>query len=100
MATRSREMGIRMSLGADPSSVVWMLTKGGMRLVAVGGVIGLGLSFLAAQLLGRLLYGIESADPMTFGVVPAVMAVVGLLAAWIPARRASAISPVRALRAD
>ena len=100
VSTRSREMGIRMSLGADPSSVVWMLTKGGMRLVAIGGVIGLGLSFLAAQLLGRLLYGIESADPMTFGLVPAVMAVVALLAAWIPARRASAISPVRALRSD
>ncbi|MFV2007756.1 MAG: ABC transporter permease, partial [Longimicrobiales bacterium] len=100
VSTRSREMGIRMSLGADPSNVVWMLTKGGMRLVAVGGLIGLGLSFLAAQLLGRLLYGIESADPMTFGLVPAVMAVVALLAAWIPARRASAISPVRALRAD
>ncbi|GMR12207.1 MAG: ABC transporter permease [Gemmatimonadota bacterium] len=100
VSTRSREMGIRMSLGADPSKVVWMLTKGGLRLVAVGGVIGLGLSFLAAQLLGRLLYGIESADPVTFGLVPAVMAVVALLAAWIPARRASAISPVRALRAD
>ena len=100
VSTRGREMGIRMSLGADPSSVVWMLTKDGMRLAAVGGVIGLGLSFLTAQLLGRLLYGIESADPMTFGLVPAVMAVVALLAAWIPARRASAISPVRALRAD
>ena len=100
VSTRSREMGIRMSLGADPSSVVWMLTKGGMRLAAVGGVIGLGLSFLAAQLLGRLLYGIESADPLTFGLVPAAMSVVALLAAWIPARRASTISPVRALRAD
>ncbi len=100
VAARSREVGIRMSLGANPRSVARLLLGDGMRLVAVGGVIGLVLSFLAAQLLGRLLYGITATDPITFGLVPVVLMSVALLAAWIPARRASAVNPVNALRAE
>lgn len=100
VATRSREVGIRMSLGADPRSVVRLLMSGGMKLVAVGGIIGLVLSVLSAQLLGGLLYGIKASDPIVFGLVPVVLGAVALLAAWIPARRASSINPVRALRAE
>lgn len=100
VATRSREVGIRMALGADPRSVVRLLMSGGMKLVAIGGIIGLILSALSAQLLGGLLYGIKASDPIVFGVVPVVLGAVALLAAWIPARRASSVNPVRALKAE
>ena len=100
VATRSREVGIRMSLGADPRSVVRLLMRGGMKLVAVGGVIGLVLSALSAQLLGGLLYGVKASDPIAFGLVPVVLGAVALLAAWIPARRASSVNPVQALKAE
>ncbi len=100
VSTRSREVGIRMALGANPASVVKMLLGGGMRLVGVGAGIGLVLAGLSGQLLGRLLYGINALDPIAFAAVPALLGSVALLAAWIPARRASAVNPVRALRAE
>jgi putative ABC transport system permease protein len=100
VSTRSREVGIRMALGADPREVVGMLTGGGLRLVAVGTAIGLVIAFGLAQLLGTLLYGIPRSDPVSFLAVPAGLAAVAFLAAWIPARRASRINPVRALKAD
>lgn len=100
VARRSREVGIRMSLGAEPRSVVWMMTSGGMRLVAIGGVVGLALSAALAQLLSRLLYGVPALDPVTFVGVPAVLGTVALVASWIPARRASRVNPVRMLRSD
>jgi predicted permease len=100
VSTRSREVGIRMALGADPREVVSMLTRGGLRLVAVGTVLGLLAAFALAQLLGGLLYGVPSSDPVSFLAVPALLAAVAFLAAWIPARRASSINPVRALKAD
>ncbi len=89
-----------MSLGADSQSVVRMLVGGGMKLVVIGSVVGLVLSVLSAQLLRGLLYGIGSTDPITFVAVPVVLGGVALLAAWIPARRASSIDPVRALKAE
>lgn len=100
VSRRAREVGIRMSLGADASEVVRMLTKEGMQLVALGGVIGLLVAAALSQLLSRLLYGVPALDPVTFFAVPTVLAVVALLASWIPARRATRIDPVGALRAD
>ncbi len=100
VSTRSREVGIRMALGAEPKNVVSMLTRGGLKLVAVGTVLGLFVAFVLAQLLGSLLYGVPTSDPVSFLAVPALMATVAFLAAWIPARRASLISPVRALKGD
>jgi len=100
VSTRSREVGIRMALGADPKGVVSMLTRGGLRLVAVGTVIGLVAAFAVARLLGSLLYGVPTSDPVSFLAVPALLAGVAVLAAWIPARRASLVNPVSALKAD
>jgi predicted permease len=100
VSTRSREVGIRMALGADPGSVVSMLTRGGLKLVLVGAVVGLALAFVSARLLGSLLYGVDANDPVAFGAVPALLGGVAFLAAWIPARRASVVNPVRALKAD
>ncbi len=99
VSTRSREVGIRMALGADPASVVRMLMSGGLRLAAIGAVIGFVLSLAAGRLLGGLLYGVAATDPIALGVVPLVLGVVAVLAVWLPARRASGVKPVKALRA-
>ncbi len=100
VARRAREVGIRLSLGADPRSVIRMLTGGGMRLVLVGSVLGLLFAAAAAQLLSRLLYGVPPLDVPTFVGVPLVLGLVALLASWIPARRVTRIDPVGALRAE
>ncbi len=100
VSRRAREVGIRLSLGAKTSSVVWMLTSGGMKLVASGLLVGLVVAAGLSQLLSRLLYGVPALDPLTFLGVPVVLGVVALAASWIPARRVTRISPVGALRAE
>ena len=100
VSKRLHEVGIRLSLGAESGSVVWMLTSGGLRLVLLGGVVGLLLAAGLSQLLSRLLYGVPPLDPLTFVAVPVVLGSVAALAASIPARRASRIEPVSALRSD
>ena len=100
VSRRTREMGIRLSLGADAGEVVKMVLKGALALVTVGGVIGLILTFGLAQALSRFLFGTSPHDPVTFIGVPLILGAVAILAAWIPARRASRIDPVRALRSE
>jgi putative ABC transport system permease protein len=89
-----------MSLGAEPGRVVRQLLWEGMSLVAVGSGVGLALALAGAQLLRGLLFGIQPLDPLTFLAVPSVLLAVTLLAAYVPARRASTVDPVRALRAE
>jgi ABC-type antimicrobial peptide transport system permease subunit len=89
-------VGIRLAHGADYGAVVRMLTGSGVRLVVSGPLLGLVLSVL----LSRLLFGADAFDPLTFVAVPLVMVVTGLLAAWVPARRASRVNPVSALRSE
>ncbi len=100
VSRRTREVGIRLSLGARTSSVVWMLTGGGMKLVGSGLLVGLIAAAALSQLLSRLLYGVPALDPLTFVGVPVVLGVVALAASWIPARRVTRISPVGALRSE
>ena len=100
VSQRTREVGIRMSLGATPGGIVRLLMQSGLRLVAVGGVIGLTLALAVSRLLGRLLFGLASADLFTFVTVPAVLVGAAILAAYVPARRASQVDPVTALRAE
>ena len=100
VSRRSREMGIRLSLGADAGSVVAMVLKGAMALVAVGAVLGWALSLGLAQTVRVFLYGITALDPATFIGVPLVLGGVAFVAALIPARRASRINPVTALKSD
>ena len=100
VSRRAREMGIRMSLGAEPTSVVRLMVKGGMRLVVFGGVFGLLAALATSRVLSGFLYGVSTFDPVTLTVVPTTLLGVAFLAAYIPARRASRVDPVRSLKAE
>lgn len=100
VSKRTRELGIRMALGASAGDVVRMAVGGGMRLVVVGGVVGVVLAAAVTWSISGFLYGIGSADLATFGAIPVILAGVALVAAFIPAQRASTVDPVQALRTD
>jgi predicted permease len=100
VSRRTREMGIRQSLGADAGKVVWMVLRGAMGLVFVGVAIGLVLSLGLAQTIRGFLYGVGALDPITFLGVPVLLVVVALLAALVPARRASRVNPIQALKSE
>jgi ABC-type antimicrobial peptide transport system permease subunit len=95
---RSREFGIRMALGARRGDVLRLVLRQGLSLVAVGTGIGLAVALPLAQVVASELYGVSPADPVTFTGVPLLLAVVGLLACYFPARRATRVDPITALR--
>jgi putative ABC transport system permease protein len=95
---RTQELGIRMALGADRSNVLRLIMAQGMKLAVSGVVLGLALAWGLTRLIASLLFGVTAADPMTFGVVAAILAAVALAAAYVPARRATTIDPLIALR--
>src|SRR5216684_3438294 len=97
---RVNEIGIRMALGAKPGDVLAMILGQGMTLVTVGLVIGLASALALTGMMKSLLFQIEPTDPITFAVVSAVLAVVALMACYVPARRALRIDPLRALRSE
>jgi ABC-type antimicrobial peptide transport system permease subunit len=97
---RTREIGIRMALGARPAQVQARVLASGMALVGAGTAIGLAGALLAAGLLDTLLFGVDARDPVLYVAVLAGVAVVGLLANWIPARRAASVDPMRALHSE
>jgi len=98
VSQRTREVGIRMALGANRGDVMRMITRQGMRLAAVGVAIGFLLALALAQVLSSLLIGITGYDVTTFIVVPVLLAGVALLACYLPARRATKVDPLVALR--
>ncbi|MEM7415612.1 MAG: ABC transporter permease [Gemmatimonadota bacterium] len=98
VAQRSREIGVRMALGAEAERVQRMVVTRGMRVVALGVGIGLVVAWLSAETLSALLFEVQSADATTFAVVSAALVAVGMLASYVPARRASLIDPVETLR--
>jgi predicted permease len=100
VSRRTREMGIRISLGADTVKVVNMVMGGGMKLVLVGGIIGMALSASVTWLLSGYLYGIGALDLVTFFGIPLLLGGVALGAAYVPARRASRVNPVESLRSE
>ena len=95
---RTQEIGIRLALGAQTSQVRRMVIVQGMTLALVGLAIGLGAAFGIARLITTLLFGVSARDPLVFTAVPALLAAVALLAVWLPARRASSVDPLIALR--
>lgn len=100
VARRKREIGIRVALGADRSRVLKLVLSDGMKLAAVGTVVGLLGAAAAAQLVRGLLYNVSALDPAAFIGVPAVLLSVAALAVYLPARRASGVDPIAALKSD
>jgi putative ABC transport system permease protein len=97
---RTREIGIRIALGAASSDVQNMVIGQGMLLVLIGGFIGVGASLGMTRFLASFLYGVTALDPMVFIAVPILLAAVALGAMWLPARRASRVDPIQALRCE
>ena len=100
VAQRTREVGIRMALGADGQQVVRLLAGSGLKLVALGSLFGLSIAALLSGAVASLLFGVSGFDPVTFAVVPALLVLTAIVATWLPARKASRISPVLALRSE
>ena len=98
VAQRTREVGIRMALGADAGRVTRLLASGGLRMVAVGATTGLVASLALTRVLSSLLFGVEVFDPVTFFTVPVVLGSTAVVAAYLPARRAARLDAVTALR--
>jgi ABC-type antimicrobial peptide transport system permease subunit len=100
VAERTREIGVRMALGARAAQVRMMVVAQGGRVVLIGVAIGLAAAFASTRALGRLLFGVAAVDAASFALMSAAMILIGLLASYLPARRASNVDPLVSLRGD
>ncbi len=100
VAERTREIGVRMALGAAARRVQLMIVRQGARVLAAGIVLGVAIALMATKALGTLLYGVEAFDVTTYLGVSALMVLVGLAASYLPARRASSVDPMVSLRTE
>jgi predicted permease len=100
VSQRTREIGIRLALGAQKGALRWMFVRSALLLTGVGVVIGLGAAAALMRLMKTLLFGISPLDPLTFVAVPVILATAAALASYLPARRAAGVDPVEALRAE
>jgi predicted permease len=100
VAQRTREIGIRLALGARTSAVLWLVLGDGVRLIALGVAIGLPLAIVAGRALASMLYNVGSLDPIVFALAPVVLAAAAVAACYLPARRATRIMPLEALRTE
>jgi ABC-type antimicrobial peptide transport system permease subunit len=100
VSQRTREIGIRLALGAQPGELKRMFVRHGFVLAGIGVAAGLGAATGLSRLMSSLLYGISPLDPITYLAAPALLAAATVLASYLPARRAAAVDPVDALRAE
>jgi ABC-type antimicrobial peptide transport system permease subunit len=100
VSQRTAEVGVRMALGASRREVMRLLLGSGARLLLIGVAIGLPTAIGLAQLLRGSLYGVSATDPATFVAIPVTLTLVALLASFVPARRATRVDPIVALRAE
>jgi len=98
VSQRKREIGIRLALGAQGGDVLQMVLRQGTKLALLGVAIGVGAAFGLTRLMTNLLYGVSAHDPLTFVAVAALLILVAVLACYIPARRATLVDPIIALR--
>ena len=97
---RTQEIGIRLALGARASDVRRMILRRGLALSGAGVLAGLGISVVATRALGAVLYGVSPTDPLTVGSVSGLLIIVAALASWLPARAATRVDPLIALKTD
>ena len=100
VSRRTREIGVRMALGAEPRSVLRLVVGQGMGVALAGAAVGLVAALLLTRMMAGVLYGVRPTDPVTYLSVAAVVLAIALAASWIPARRAARIDPIKALRAE
>jgi predicted permease len=95
---RTQEIGIRMAMGATSPRIQRLVISRGLKQLALGTGLGLAIAFAVTRLMGELLYGVSPTDPVVFSAVIAIIALVGFMACWLPARRAASLHPLKALR--
>ena len=100
VARRTREIGIRMALGAQPGMVLRMIMREGSIMLLSGVALGLLLAMATAKILSGILYQVGALDPIAFTVAPLLLAAAALIATWLPARRATHVDPIQALRTE
>jgi ABC-type antimicrobial peptide transport system permease subunit len=100
VSQRTREIGIRTALGAQPARLLAMFVRHGLWLAGTGAVLGLVAAVAVTRLMSSLLFGVTALDPLTYAAVSALLVAAAVLASYLPARRAMAIDPVQALQAD
>jgi ABC-type transport system, involved in lipoprotein release, permease component len=98
VSERTHEIGVRLALGAQRADVMGMVLRQGLRLALTGAVAGMAGALVVSHMMSSLLYGVSPTDPLSFGVVAAVLTAVALVACYIPARRAVGVDPIVALR--
>jgi ABC-type antimicrobial peptide transport system permease subunit len=100
VSQRTREIGIRLALGAPRTRLRWLFVRSALLMTAAGVTIGAGAAALLTRLMQSLLFGISALDPVTYATVPIVLIAAALLASYLPARRAASVDPMQALRAE